>query len=94
MGSKSTGSHDEVTGKGFKHLTPTNEALEAVMEHITKRSITIETVPVLSALGRVLSHDLMSPFDIPAFDRAAMDGFAVRAEDTYGASVSSPILLV
>jgi molybdenum cofactor synthesis domain-containing protein len=93
LGSKLTGSHDEVTGKGFKHLTPTSEALETVMEQVTKRSITIENVPVLSALGRVLSHDLMSPSDIPPFDRAAMDGFAVRAEDTYGASVSSPILL-
>ena len=45
------------------------------------------------ALGRILGQDLISPIDIPPFDRAAMDGFAVRAEDTYGASVSSPIFL-
>jgi len=35
----------------------------------------------------------LSPVDIPAFDRAAMDGYAVNAEDTYGASLSSPIVL-
>ena len=83
--------HHDVTGKGFKHLTLTSEALQRVME-ITKPRIAIENVPVLSALERILSHDLLSPSDIPPFDRAAMDGFAVKAEDTYGASAGSPIL--
>ena len=85
--------HNDVTGKGFKHLTPTNEALEALMQEVPRRVIAVETVPLLSALGRILGHDLMSPADIPPFDRAAMDGFAVRAEDTYGASAGSPVLL-
>jgi len=74
-------------------LTPTSEALEAVIEQVPELRIAVENVPILSALGRILSHDLMSPLDIPPFDRAAMDGFAVRAEDTYGASTGSPILL-
>ena len=85
--------HLDVTGKGFKHLTPTHEALEVVMEQVPKMHIPAENVPLLSALGRILSHDLISPSDVPPFDRAAMDGFAVRAEDTYGASAASPILL-
>jgi len=85
--------HNDVTGKGFKHLTPTNEALEALMQEVPRRVVEVETVPLLSALGRILGHDLMSPSDIPPFDRAAMDGFAVRAEDTYGASAGSPVLL-
>ena len=95
LGSKPTVSyhHDDVTGKGFKHLTHTIDALQAVTEQVPKRGIAFENVPVLSALGRILSHDLTSPFDIPYFDRAAMDGFAVRAEDTYGASAGSPTLL-
>jgi molybdenum cofactor synthesis domain-containing protein len=63
------------------------------MQEVPRRVIEVETVPLLSALGRILGHDLMSPSDIPPFDRAAMDGFAVRAEDTYGASAGSPILL-
>lgn len=88
-------SHDdhEVAGKGFKHLTPTNKAVEAVIEHLPRRDMGIENVSVLSALGRILGQDVISPSDIPPFDRAAMDGFAVRAEDTYGASANSPILL-
>jgi len=63
------------------------------MEQIPKMDIAAENVPLLSALGRILSYDLISPSDVPPFDRAAMDGFAVRAEDTYGASAASPILL-
>jgi molybdopterin molybdotransferase len=40
-----------------------------------------EQVPVRSALGRVLAKDLIAPFDVPAHDNSAMDGYAVRAED-------------
>jgi molybdopterin molybdotransferase len=82
-----------VSGRGFKHLTPTNEALRAVAEKLPRRTSDNERVQVLSALGRILGQDLISPVDIPSFDRAAMDGFAVRAEDTYSATVSSPVFL-
>jgi molybdopterin molybdotransferase len=40
-----------------------------------------EQVPIRSALGRVLRRDLVAPFDVPAQDNSAMDGFAVRAAD-------------
>ncbi|MEW5789641.1 MAG: gephyrin-like molybdotransferase Glp [Pseudomonadota bacterium] len=40
-----------------------------------------ETVPIRSALGRVLMRDVVAPFDVPAHDNSAMDGFAVRAAD-------------
>lgn len=40
-----------------------------------------ETVPIRSALGRVLMRDVIAPFDVPAHDNSAMDGYAVRAED-------------
>ncbi len=95
MGIESSDSNHNynVLGKGFKHLTPTREALGAVIDKLPKRVQNSEKVPSSSALGRILSQDLTSHTDIPPFDRAAMDGFAVRAEDTYGASPSSPILL-
>ena len=83
----------DVSGKGFKHLTPTNEALKVIIEKLPKRPADNEEVPTSSALGRILGQNLVSNIDVPLFDRAAMDGFAVRAEDTYGASVSSPIFL-
>ena len=50
----------------------------------------IETVPLDAALGRVLAADVVSPVDVPSFDRSNVDGFAVVAEDTFGASEEVP----
>ncbi|MCC7417660.1 MAG: molybdopterin biosynthesis protein [Acidobacteria bacterium] len=50
----------------------------------------IETVALDDALGRVLAADVVSPVDIPSFDRANVDGFAVVAADTFGASEEAP----
>jgi len=52
-----------------------------------------ETVPIAEALGRVLAEDLISPFPMPPFRRAAMDGYAVRAETIASASPDNPVLL-
>lgn len=49
-----------------------------------------ETVPLDAALGRVLAADVVSPVDVPSFDRSNVDGFAVVAEDTFGASEEAP----
>src|ERR1700712_1200224 len=49
-----------------------------------------ETVPLDAALGRVLSADVISPVDVPSFDRSNVDGFAVVAENTFGASEEAP----
>jgi len=85
--------HFDVSGKGFKHLTPTREALKILTSNLPKRILEVEEMPLSSALHRVLGEDLVAPANVPPFDRAAMDGYAVRAEDTYSASVSSPIIL-
>src|SRR6185369_4196018 len=53
----------------------------------------IETTPLREARGRVLAHDLMAPADVPPFSRAAMDGYAVRAADTAGATREAPVRL-
>ncbi len=52
-----------------------------------------ETVPLEHALGRVLAEDVRAEVDVPGFDRSNMDGFAVRAEDTYGATEEEPVRL-
>jgi molybdopterin molybdotransferase len=52
-----------------------------------------ERVATIAARGRVLAEDLYSEVDLPQFDRAAMDGFAVKAKDTFGASASLPAYL-
>ena len=53
----------------------------------------VETVPLEDAAGRTLAADLVSTVDVPAFARAAMDGWAVRGEDTFGASETDPLPL-
>src|ERR1700722_14269945 len=50
----------------------------------------IERIPLDAALGRVLAAHVVSPVDVPSFDRSNVDGFAVVAEDTYGASEEAP----
>src|ERR1700735_4350044 len=49
-----------------------------------------EVVLLDAALGRVLAADVVSPVDVPSFDRSNVDGFAVVAEDTFGASEEAP----
>ena len=52
----------------------------------------LEKVNILEALGRVLGEDVFAPRNIPPQDNSAMDGFAVNAEDTMGASPENPLL--
>ena len=52
--------------------------------------VAVEAVGLDAAFGRVLAADLPAPEDVPGFLRATMDGYAVRAQDTFGASVGAP----
>ncbi|MFO7932189.1 MAG: gephyrin-like molybdotransferase Glp [Thermodesulfobacteriota bacterium] len=52
-----------------------------------------ETVPLSESLGRIIAEDLVSGTDVPGFARATMDGYAVRAASTFGASESAPAYL-
>ncbi|MFW9794273.1 MAG: hypothetical protein ACFFEE_08225, partial [Candidatus Thorarchaeota archaeon] len=68
----------------FKLLVSHNEAMEAILS--TCRPIErTEKVPIEEATGRVLVSDIKADRFVPPFDRSAMDGYAVIAEDTYGA---------
>ncbi|KQO95258.1 molybdopterin biosynthesis protein MoeA [Methylobacterium sp. Leaf92] len=62
-------------------------AFRAALPHAT---LPAETVPLAQALGRVLAGDIASPIDVPPFDRALVDGFALRAADTEGANAARP----
>ena len=53
----------------------------------------VERKPLLDGLGQVLAEDIVAPFDVPPLDNTAMDGYAVRAADTAGASESTPVEL-
>lgn len=76
----------------FKLLISREKALEIVMEHI-KPIERKEFIPIERAVNRVLAKNLVAEMNIPPFDRAAMDGYAVKAEDTYGASEFEPKIL-
>ncbi len=73
----------------FKVLAP-QEALELLL---AVEPVGSETIASVRARGRVLAEDLFSAVDLPHFHRAAMDGYAVRAKDTFGASQSLPAYL-
>jgi len=70
------------------------KSLEAVMA-LTGNFLPVgtETIPVLNAFSRVLAQDLVAKKDMPGFKRATMDGYAVAADSTFGASESSPAWL-
>ncbi len=69
----------------------TAEEVLALMESFAP--LDEETVPLEEAAGRVVSRTVTAPSDVPHFRRAVMDGYAVRARDTFGASESLPALL-
>ncbi len=79
----------DVRTKGFHSLTSVDNALKILLENTPV--LGTEIVAFHSALRRVLAEEIAAPFDLPPFDRAAMDGYAVRAENTFGASQSNPI---
>ncbi|MDD5647718.1 MAG: molybdopterin molybdotransferase MoeA [Dehalococcoidia bacterium] len=72
-------------------MIPLEDALEKILN--TVPVLGFENKPILSALGQVLAEDVVAQFDIPPHDNSAMDGFAVRACDTYSAAQQSPIYL-
>ncbi|MHC4847949.1 MAG: molybdopterin molybdotransferase MoeA [Planctomycetota bacterium] len=78
----------DVRMRGFERRTDVAEAVKLIDERV--RPLTSETVELMSAGGRVLARDLASPVDVPAFKRAAMDGYAVIAEETFGATTHDP----
>jgi molybdopterin molybdotransferase len=77
--------------RGFLTLVPVSEAL-ARWQRFGPIART-ERVPLLAAVGRVSVAEVLAPEPLPGFDRALMDGFAVRARDTAGARETSPQVL-
>ena len=74
--------------KEFRELASVEEAGRVADELTPEKRVV--NVPLRDARGRVLSEGVDSPADVPGFDRSLMDGYAVRAEDTYGADETDP----
>ena len=81
----------DVRMTGFRERKPVEVALAAALDGLAP--LEAEELPVTAAAGRVLAEAVESKVDVPAFDRSAMDGYAVRAADTFGASAYEPLQL-
>ena len=86
-----SGDAEDVRMRGFRKRTTVERALEAALDGVGP--LGAEHVPVTECAGRVLVEDVASDVDVPPFRRATMDGFAVCADDTYGASAYDPVIL-
>ncbi|MGV7032309.1 molybdopterin biosynthesis protein [Methylobacterium symbioticum] len=78
----------------FLTVLSREQAHAAFRAAVPHAALPAESVPVADSLGRVLARDLASPIDVPPFDRALVDGFALRAADTEGAGPADPRRLV
>jgi putative molybdopterin biosynthesis protein len=74
----------------FLDVVDRDEALARFHRHLKLRPLGAETVPLSQALGRVLAGPVIAEVDVPGFDRSNVDGFAMRADDTVGASERTP----
>jgi len=72
----------------------TVKTLENVFEYLEQFPVAgAETISILEAVGRIVAEDVLSDLDIPGFDRSTMDGYAVCASSTFGASEANPAYL-
>ncbi len=86
----SAGARD-VRMRGFSRRSEVDDAWRWIDRHAV--ALEAEAVPIDDAAGRVLARDVTAALDVPAFDRAAMDGYAVRGDETVGAGEYNPLAL-
>jgi molybdopterin molybdotransferase len=79
--------------KGFKKLTSVDDALFLFLKELKPTRLGVDYVPINEALERVAAENILAPNDLPRFDRSAMDGYAMKANDTVEASEFKPKLL-
>jgi molybdopterin molybdotransferase len=86
-----SGSGGDPRMRGFKVRASVSAVLAWIDEQV--RPLESESVALGAAWGRVLARDIVAARAVPPFDRSAMDGYAVRAEETFGATVYLPAVL-
>ena len=77
----------------FLTVLPPDDARVLLLSHLPQPISEFERVAVSSSLGRILAEDIIAPQSLPDFQRSTVDGYAVRAGDTHGASDSLPAYL-
>jgi molybdopterin molybdotransferase len=76
----------------FLTVLPPDQALRRLFEHLPG-ALRPDTIAIADALNRVTAEAIQAPASLPAFPRSTMDGYAVRAQDTFGASHTLPAYL-
>jgi len=77
----------------FRRLLTFEEAKRVIQQNFEAKPLGVEEIPLLEACNHVLAEDVISPLDVPPFNRSTVDGYAVKAEDTFGADENSPVKL-
>jgi putative molybdopterin biosynthesis protein len=77
----------------FLDVIDRDEAERRFRAALRLEPLVAEAVPLASALGRVLAEEIRSGVNVPSFDRSNVDGYALRAADTFGASEHEPRML-
>ncbi len=89
-GNSAANMSDSFQQQQFLDVVDRDEAERRFHAELDLRPLEAEIVPLSAALGRVLAEDVVAPLDVPSFDRSNVDGFAVQAADTFGASEDRP----
>ena len=79
---------------GREELITVEKALQLLFEHAPFKRPAAINLPIEECYGMIISKDILSPEDLPAFSRSTVDGFAVNSADTFGATESLPAYLV
>ena len=77
----------------FRKLLSLDEAKQILKQNFSPEPVGVERVFLSEAHDRVLAGDIRAPLDVPPFDRSTVDGYAVRAVDTFGADEDRPVAL-
>ncbi len=80
----------DVRMRGFLKRTPVNTLLSLIKKH--SHLLPDEDIQTVEGSGRILAEDIISPANVPDFDRSAMDGYALNAEATFGATSYNPLM--
>ncbi|MCK4477201.1 molybdopterin molybdotransferase MoeA [Candidatus Bathyarchaeota archaeon] len=76
--------------KGFQELTPVKKALNEFFKVLQPKRLDTLLIPIEQAMGRVTAKSIIAERNLPPFDRSAMDGYALKAKDTFEASQFQP----
>lgn len=77
----------------FRELMTFDHAKKLLFDTLNPQPLGIEKIPLIEAYNRILSENIITKLDIPPFNRSTVDGYAVKADDTYESDEKKPIAL-